>query len=222
MTEPRRRWPGFFISVEGVDGAGKSTQVSSLAVALRGDGYEVVTVREPGETGFGEMVRSLVLEQHFATPLAPWAEALLFVAARVQLLAEIVLPALYRGQVVIADRFVDSFLAYQGGGRGLDLEVLRRLHRDACGDVWPDLTVLLDLPGEVADRRRCLAQLPLDRIEEAVAPVLAAVAGCFRCLAAEEPGRIVTIDASRPAAEVAADVHRCVRDRLCSAVEASS
>lgn len=214
MPEAARRWPGLFVSVEGVDGAGKSTQVSALAIALRGRGREVVTVREPGDTVFGELIRSLLLEQHYPTPLVPWAEALLFVAARAQLLAEVVLPALHRGAVVVADRFVDSFLAYQGGGRGLDLAALRRLHRDACGDVWPDLTVLLDLPDQVAEDRRRLGQLPLDRLEASPASFHLAVAACFRRLADEEPTRIVTIDASLPAAEVARRVVDVVRPRL--------
>ncbi len=157
-------WAGFFISFEGVDGAGKSTQVAALAAALRSDGHEVLTVREPGETAVGEVIRGLLLRPA-AAPLDPWAEALLFVAARAQLLAETVLPALMRGVVVIADRYVDSTLAYQGGGRGLDPRSLRALHRAACGDVWPDLTLLLDLPPGAADRRRRDSQLPLDRME---------------------------------------------------------
>src|SRR5580704_6854791 len=191
---PRGEWAGFFISFEGVDGAGKSTQVAALAAALRSDGHEVLTVREPGETAVGELIRSLLLRPAPA-PLDPWAEALLFVSARAQLLAETVLPALMRGGVVIADRYVDSTLAYQGGGRGLDRRSLRALHRAACGDVWPDLTLLLDLPPPAAERRRRAGQLPLDRMELSPEAFHAAVHRTFRELAEAEPERIVVVDA---------------------------
>jgi dTMP kinase len=212
---PRREseWPGFLISFEGVDGAGKSTQVTALAAALRGDGHDVLTVREPGETVLGELIRGLLLRPA-ATPLDPWAEALLFVAARAQLLAETVLPALMRGTVVIADRFVDSTLAYQGGGRGLDRRSLLALHRAACGDVWPDLTVLLDLPPGAADRRRRDSQLPLDRMELSPEAFHAAVHRTFRELAEADPERIVVVDGQRPAVVVSQRVYAVAAERL--------
>ena len=206
-------WPGFFITFEGVDGAGKSTQVAALAAALRSDGHDVLTVREPGETVLGELIRGLLLRPAPA-PLDPWAEALLFVAARAQLLAETVLPALMRGTVVIADRFVDSTLAYQGGGRGLDRRALLALHRAACGDVWPDLTVLLDLPPGAADRRRRDSQLPLDRMELSPEAFHAAVHRTFRELAEADPGRIVVVDAQRPAVVVSQRVYSVAAERL--------
>ena len=207
-------WPGFFVSIEGVDGAGKSTQVAALGAALSNDGHEVVTVREPGETAVGESVRNLVLHQRYVSPLTPWAEALLFVAARAQLLQEIVLPALRRGAVVLADRFVDSFIAYQGGGRGLPVPALRRLHLDACGGVVPDLTLLLDLPLEDAERRRRATELPLDRMEAAAADFHRRVHGTFRALAEEDPARIVVVDAGRPAVAVSERVWDVVAGRL--------
>jgi dTMP kinase len=209
-------WPGYFISLEGVDGAGKTTQVAALAAGLRADGHEVLAVREPGETGVGELVRGLLLGPA-RTSLDPWAEALLFVAARAQLLAEAVLPALMGGAVVIADRYVDSTLAYQGGGRGLDTRALRALHRAACGDVWPDLTLLLDLPPAAAEQRRRAAQLPLDRMELASEAFHAAVHRAFRELAAAEPGRIVVVDAERPAATVSDCMRTAVLRRLAAA-----
>lgn len=206
-------WPGFFITFEGVDGAGKSTQVTALAGALRSDGHDVLTVREPGETVLGELIRGLLLRPA-AAPLDPWAEALLFVAARAQLLAETVLPALMRGTVVIADRFVDSTLAYQGGGRGLDRRSLLALHRAACGNVWPDLTVLLDLPPGAADRRRRDSQLPLDRMELSPEAFHAAVHRTFRELAEAEPERIVVVDGQRPAVVVSQRVYTVAAERL--------
>src|SRR5215470_12204027 len=135
MLDGGRR--GLFLSVEGIDGSGKSTQVAALVAALTRTGRRVVQVREPGGTGAGELIRDVALNHRFDAALDPWAEALLMVAARAQLLAEVVRPALERGWVVVADRYVDSTLAYQGGGRGLDVGALRALHRDACGDLWP-------------------------------------------------------------------------------------
>jgi dTMP kinase len=208
------RWPGFFVSFEGVDGAGKTTQVAALGMALRHDGYEVVAVREPGDTALGELARSLLLAEYGGEPIDPWAEALVFIAARAQLLRQVALPALERGAVVIADRYVDSTLAYQGGGRGLDIEALRRLHRDTCGDVWPDLTLLLDLPREAAETRQRASQLPFDRMESAPAGFHAAVLAAFRTLAAAEPQRIVTIAAGRPAVVVSQDIWAAVSERL--------
>lgn len=187
--------------------------MSALAAALRSDGHEVLTVREPGETSLGEMIRGLLLRPA-ATPLDPWAEALLFVAARAQLLAETVLPALMRGCVVIADRYVDSTLAYQGGGRGLDPRSLRALHRAACGDVWPDLTLLLELAPPAADRRRRDSQLPLDRMELSPEAFHAAVHRAFRELAEAEPERIVVIDAERPAVVVSQRIWAVTAERL--------
>jgi dTMP kinase len=210
---PRGEWAGFFISFEGVDGAGKSTQVAALAAALRSDGHEVLTVREPGETALGELIRSLLLRPAPAH-LDPWAEALLFVSARAQLLAETVLPALMRGGVVIADRYVDSTLAYQGGGRGLDPRSLRALHRAACGDVWPDLTLLLDLPPSAAESRRRAGQLPLDRMELSPEAFHAAVHRTFRELAEAEPERIVVVDAERPAVVVSQRIWAVAAERL--------
>ncbi len=204
---------GFFISFEGLDGAGKSTQVAALGAALRADGYEVITVR-PNDTPLGEMVTGAILQHQLAASLQPWTEALLFNAGRVQLLAEVILPALEHGTVVIADRFTDSTLAYQGGGRGLDEQALLRLHRDCCDDIWPDLTVYLDLDHSVAAHRQHAEQLPLDRIEGAPDDFHARVHATFDRLAAEQPQRIARVDAGRPAVAVSQDVMRLVQERL--------
>ncbi|MBV9100128.1 MAG: dTMP kinase [Candidatus Dormibacteraeota bacterium] len=210
-------WPGFFISFEGLDGAGKSTQVASLAGALRGRHYDVRTVR-PNGTLLGELLHSFVLQHQRGPALDPWSEALLFNAERVQLLREVVVPALQRGAVVIADRYADSTLAYQGGGRGVDLDALRRLHRDACGDIWPDLTVYLDIPPSVAAQRQRAQQLPLDRIEGSPEEFHAAVHRAFDRLAEASPDRIVRVDATRPAMEVARDVSDIAVARMPSVV----
>jgi dTMP kinase len=204
---------GFFVSFEGLDGAGKSTQVAALGAALRADGYDAITVR-PNDTPIGELVSGVVLQHQMSAALQPWTEALLFNAGRVQLLAEVILPALERGTVVIADRFTDSTLAYQGGGRGVDTEALLSLHRDCCGDIWPDLTIYLDLEQSIAVHRQHAQQLPLDRMEGAPDDFHARVHAAFNRLAAEEPERIARVDANRPAVTVSQDVMRLVQERL--------
>lgn len=209
-------WPGFFVSFEGVDGSGKSTQMAAAAAALRKRPgvSEVVMVREPGDTALGELARAFLLQHQVVQPVDPWAEALVFMAARAQLLAEVVLPALRRGAVVLADRFADSTLAYQGGGRGLPESVLRGIHRQTAGDVWPDLTVLLDLPLDLARARRHAQELPLDRMEATPEQFQWAVRDTFLRLAREEPQRISVVDAGRPAVAVSEDVVELVSARF--------
>jgi dTMP kinase len=206
-------WPGFFISFEGLDGAGKSTQVASLAGSLRAKHYDVLTVR-PNGTLLGEILHSFVLQHQRGPAVEPWAEALLFTAERVQLLHEVVVPALERGAVVIADRYVDSTLAYQGGGRGVPVDALLQLHSDACDDIWPDLTFYLEVSQTIAAERQRDQQLPLDRIEGAPQDFHAAVRRTFNALAASYPERIVRIDAGRSAIDVSDDIGARVAQRL--------
>ena len=208
-------WPGFFVSFEGIDGSGKSTQLSAAAAALRNlpGVSEVVMVREPGDTALGEMARAFLLQHQMVTPIDPWAEALVFMAARAQLLQEVVLPALGRGAVVLADRFVDSTLAYQGGGRGLPEATLRGIHRETSGDVWPDLTLLLDLPLDTAKARRHAQELPLDRMEATPEQFQWAVRDAFLRIAALEPARVVIVDAARSAVAVSEEVVSLVSSR---------
>ena len=209
----RRERVGYFVSLEGLDGAGKSTQVAALAAALRKQRLDVLTVR-PSGTLLGELLHSFVLQHQRGPALEAWSEALLFFAERVQLLHEVILPALDRGTIVIADRYTDSTLAYQGGGRGLPLDALLQLHREACGEVWPDLTVYLRIPVNVAAQRQHAQQLPLDRIEGAPQDFHAAVAATFEELAATHRDRIVPVDATRPAVDVAQTISALVTDRM--------
>jgi dTMP kinase len=204
------------VSFEGVDGSGKSTQLVAAAAAVRHvpGMSEIVMVREPGDTALGELARAFLLQHQVVAPIDPWAEAMVFMAARAQLLHEVVLPALHRGAVVLADRFVDSTLAYQGGGRGLPEAVLRGIHRETCGDVWPDLTLLLDLPLDVARARRHAQELPLDRMEATPEQFQWAVRDTFHRIAAAEPARIAVVDAGRAAVSVSEDVVALVLDRL--------
>ena len=204
---------GFFISFEGLDGAGKSTQVAALGAALRSGGYDVITVR-PNDTPLGELISGVVLQHQRSAALQSWTEALLFNAGRVQLLAEVILPALEAGTVVVADRFVDSTLAYQGGGRGLDESALLRLHQSCCGGILPDLTVYLELGMDAAARRQRAEQLPLDRIEGAPTDFHARVRATFERLADESPERIVRVDASATATAISQHISSIVERRL--------
>ena len=205
-------WTGYFISLEGIDGAGKSTQGAALAGELSRAGHDVVTLR-PSDTQLGDLVRGYLL-QHHRVRVDPWTEALLFTAGRVQLLRERILPALAGGAVVIADRYADSTLAYQGAGRGLPLPALRWLHAEACGDVWPDLTFLLELPRRVAEDRQRSQQLPLDRFESTANGFHLDVQQGFEELAAADPERFVRIDAGRAPAAVLAEISAVALRRL--------
>jgi len=194
-----------FISFEGLDGCGKTTQAAMLADAIELEGREVVRVREPGGTPTGERIRELLLDP--AATIGPVAETLLYAAARAQLVEQVIAPALVRGAVVVADRFVDSSLAYQGVGRGLGLERVLTVNRFATGDVMPDRTLLLRLPADEAARRRGTAP---DRIESEGDGFHADVADGFNQAAARFPQRIVVIDASGPPRAVLARVREAV------------
>jgi dTMP kinase len=198
--------PPRFVSFEGVDGSGKSTQARLLAAHLRGRGSEVVEVREPGGTAAGERIRALVLDPE--ATLAPRAEALLFAAARAQVVAEVIAPALARGAIVVADRFVDSSLVYQGLVRGLGLEHVRRVNEFATEGFGPDRTVLLELDAEAAGRRR--AGSAPDRIEAETGGFQERVALGFAELAGDDAARVLRVDAAGSQDEVA----RRVREAL--------
>lgn len=194
-----------FVSLEGPDGVGKSTQARLLAARLRGEGREVVECREPGGTALGERVRALVLD-HGDWIVAGRSEALLFATARAQLVAEVVGPALERGAWVVCDRFVDSSIAYQGGARGLGTEAVRQVNLFATDGLLPDRTLLLAGTARLGRR--------LDRIESAGEDFRGRVAAAFAALARAEPGRIVTIDAGGSVDEVAARIWAALGDAL--------
>ena len=194
-----------FISFEGIDGSGKTTQAALLAEAARAAGHEVVAVREPGGTAAGERIRDLLLDP--AASIEPWAEALLYAAARAQLVAEVIRPALDRGATVIADRYVDSSLAYQGVARRLGWSEILGVNLAATGELLPDRTILLELPeADAADRRDEEA----DRIEAEPDAFHRAVAEGFATAARMFPGRIAVVDASGTTDEVAARVREAV------------
>jgi dTMP kinase len=185
--------PGVFVTFEGPEGAGKSTQVRLLAERLRQEGYSVLTTREPGGTPLGERVRAAVLDPGPA--VAPVAEFLLFSASRAQLVQDVIRPALSEGQVVICDRFADSSLAYQGYGRGLNLEFLREVTWEATGGLRPHLTVLLDVDPRVG-LARATNHGAHDRIEMTDLQFHNRVREGFLQLAAGEPERFLVVDAA--------------------------
>jgi dTMP kinase len=181
---------GLFITFEGGDGAGKSTQSELLALHLETGGWQVRCVREPGGTPLGEEVRRLLL--HGESELTPEAELLLFLSARAEIVRRVIKPALDEGTVVICDRFSDSTYAYQGYGRGLDIEMLKRLDRWATNGLTPDLTVLLDLPVDGA-RARMGEEDTFQRQDDAFHE---RVRQGYLALAQEEPGRWLVLDAT--------------------------
>jgi dTMP kinase len=194
-----------FISFEGLDGTGKTTQAALLADAARAAGREVVAVREPGGTAAGERIRSLLLDPE--ARIAPWAEALLYAAARAELVAEVIRPALERGATVIADRYVDSSLAYQGVARGLGVEEVLEVNLAATGRLLPDRTILLDLPREVAAGR---LDGTADRMEAEADRFHHSVAGGFADVARRFPERVVVVDGSGEPAAVAGRIREVV------------
>jgi dTMP kinase len=196
---------GVFIVFEGGEGAGKSTQVGALAQTLRGRGREVVVTREPGASGLGEKIRRLVLEGGPDAP-SPRAEALLYAADRAHHVATVVRPALARGAVVISDRYVDSSLAYQGAGRTLPVEEVSWLSSWATGGLKPDLVVLLDIEPQTGLQRAEGRGAGADRLESESLAFHERVRYAFLDLAASDPKRYLVLDASRPAAELEAEV----------------
>lgn len=202
-THPR------FVSLEGGEGAGKTTAITALRAALREDGSEVVSTREPGGTPMAEMIRGLLLDPGHE-PAAAETELLLMFAARAQHLRETILPALERGAWVLCDRFTDSSFAYQGGGRGLDAGFIAELERRVVG-LQPGLTLLLDLDVGRGRERTRGRDLHPDRIERERDEFFERVRAAYLERAAQAPARIRIIDASRPAAEVAAEAVALLR-----------
>jgi dTMP kinase len=190
---------GRLITVEGIDGAGKTTVVEGLAAAL--DDVEVL--REPGGVELSERIRALVKDPALA--VGARAEALLYAAARAQLVTERLEPLLAAGRTVLLDRFVDSSLAYQGAGRGLGVELIRELNAFATGGLVPDRTLLLRIDPEAGLARASNRGEHADRLEREELAFFAAIAAAYDALAAAEPARFAVIDAARPPATVLAD-----------------
>ena len=200
-----------FITLEGGEGAGKTTQQSLLAEQLRQEGYACLCTREPGGTALGKALRDLLLH---GDPMTPLAELLLYAADRAEHVSKVITPALAAGQVVICDRYTDSTLAYQGYGRGLDLGQIRQLNHLATGGLQPHLTLWLDLPPEVGLARARSLQSEADKLEREHLEFHRRVYRGFQALAAAEPQRIVRIPGEGSPAEVATRIWAAVRPHL--------
>jgi dTMP kinase len=196
-----------FITFEGLDGSGKTTQVELLKRALEAEGREVVATREPGGTELGEHVREVVLHRH--EQIVPWAEAALFAAARAQLVERVIAPALARGATVLCDRYIDSSLAYQGIARGLGIDPVLELNLQATRGLLPDQTVLLLV--DPAKSRQRYSEHP-DRIEREDDDFVARVDHAYRELAELFPSRILAVDGTQEPEELARTIYGQLRD----------
>ena len=215
---------GKFITIEGLDGCGKSTQLEKLARALRAEGLQVVVTREPGGTATGEKIRNVLLDTGTSN-LSPLAELALMFASRAQHIKEVIQPALAEGKVVLCDRFTDSSEAYQGGGRKLGSEPVRALHKILCGNLQPDLTILMD--SDVAAsveraRRRNRArssegngvESDENRFEQESRAFFGRVRTAYLAIAQREPQRLAVVDARGSAEETHAQILALVRRKL--------
>jgi len=189
-----------FVTFEGADGSGKSTQAELLRAALAAEGREVVLTREPGGTALGDRIRELVLD---GPDMGAWAEAALFAASRAQHVEELIRPAVARGADVVCDRYVDSSLAYQGIARGLGLEEVLELNLRVTGGLLPDATILLVVDPETAAGRAGAT----DRLEREGSDFRERVDAAYRELAERFPDRIVTVEGGRPPAAIASEVY---------------
>jgi dTMP kinase len=211
---------GLFITFEGTEGSGKTTQISLLAERLRALGYRVRTLREPGGTPIGEEIRHTLKHSPSNHAMTPEAELLLMNASRAQLVREVIRPALAAGEIVLCDRFYDSTTAYQGYGRQLDLQMVKQIIDLAVGDTRPDLTLLFLVPHEVSEARRVARQptLPLpfkrDRFEEADQAFFARVAQGYQAIAAAEPRRVRQFDATSDVEAIAGAIWKLVSPLL--------
>lgn len=224
MTQSSKR--GLFITLEGIDGTGKTTQFRLLVKYLRGRGYRVCATREPGGTRLGEQIRRILLGSHLPTAAGsnrrgrasrgptPLAELVLMYAARAQLLQELIRPVLARGEVVVSDRFKDASLAYQGHGRGLGEETVRALDKVICGETQPDLTLVLDLAPRLALRRargrETRRKSSRGRFEAQGLKFHDRVRAGYLALARQEPRRLKVVRADRSVAEVQAEIRSWV------------
>ncbi len=200
---------GLFITLEGGEGAGKSTAAQGLADLFRAEGREVIATREPGGTKGAEAIRALLLATD--TPLAPMAQTMLHFAARADHVEALIRPALARGAIVICDRYYDSTMAYQSYGQGVDIGAIASLIR--LINLHPDITFFLDVPADVAQTRLAARGAASDRYERQGADFMARVAHGFRAIATAEPGRCMIIDATAQPQDLVAQMRRGIAAR---------
>jgi dTMP kinase len=202
-----------FITFEGPDGSGKTTQVKQLAEYLRGRGCDVLAVREPGGTSIGEQIRD-VLHSLANQEMRPQAEILLYCASRAQLVGQVIRPHLQSGGVVICDRYADSTLAYQGYGRKLDLPTLRTILDFATGSLRPDITFYLDIDAEEGLKRRKVSGGEWNRMDDLAVEIHRRVRAGYLEMVAQEPARWVVMDGAREAETIAGEIREIVERRL--------
>ena len=216
--------PGLFITFEGGEGSGKTTQLKALLAHMRSAGRAAIETRDPGGTPIGKQIRELLLDRE-NTRMAPVAELFLYEASRAQLVSEVIRPALAEGRIVLCDRFADSTVAYQGHGRGLDLDLITRLNGIATEGLRPDLTFLLDLDpaaGLARARQRMVQRNERhDRIEEELVSFHQRVQAGYHTIAAADGKRVVVLDASRGMGEIADRIRRRVEELLQAAAPPS-
>ncbi|PAZ02006.1 MAG: dTMP kinase [Spartobacteria bacterium AMD-G5] len=205
--------PSFFITFEGSEGCGKSTQISLLADQFRKAGREPLLIREPGGTPAGELIRHLLQHAPEGENLVPEAELLLFAASRAQLVREKILPALETGRIVISDRFFDSTTVYQGVARRIPADDTARINAFAVGDCLPDVTFVLDLDRETSLARMRAGKRELDRIERESEEFFAAVRTGYLDLAKKNPARVVLLDASRSVETLSTEIQSILLQR---------
>lgn len=203
---------GLFITFEGTDGSGKTTQIMLMEEYIRGKGYEVVLSREPGGTKVSELIRDLVLDPANAE-IVPLTEMILYAASRAQHVAQVIKPAVDKGKIVICDRFVDSSYAYQGCGRGVDLKIVADVNRAAIDGMVPDITFFLDLDPEIAIKRR-ISSTGADRIEQEKIDFHTRVYDGYKKMALLFPDRIKTIDANKSIKEISFQINEYLKELL--------
>ena len=224
---------GFFITFEGLDGAGKTTQLRKLAALLEGEGHKVVTLRQPGGTRLGDRIRGVLLDSKSEAEfgeIAPAAEMALMFADRAQSLHQVILPALERGEIVLCDRYTDSSEAYQGAGRGLGVERVLEMHRAACDNVQPDLTLLLLPPLEASlirarrrnDRHARQHGTDENRFEREGDEFYRRVYEQYRTIAERERQRVVLLDEPGAIEDIAERISSVVRERLGATAQVES
>ena len=205
---------GLFVTFEGSEGCGKSTQIRHLSAWLRETARPCLTTREPGGTAAGDRIRDLLQHAPEGHALVPEAELLLFAASRAQHVREVIRPALTRGEVVISDRFHDSTTVYQGVARQLEPEMARTVNGFAIGDTLPDVTFLLDMDAAEAHRRIAQRDQPADRMESEPLAFYQAVRQGYLRAAADEPARFVVLDAARPEEQLAAQIRDILNEKF--------
>lgn len=215
MTEPNNQKKGMLISFEGSEGSGKTTQVSRMATFCEDAGYDVIVTREPGGTEIGEEIRHLLMHASSGNKMHPETELLLFAASRAQLVREVILPSLQKGNIILCDRFLDSTTVYQGVGRQISREPVHIINTFAVGNIMPDITIVVDVPAEIGLERirHRVTDLP-DRMEQENIEFYRKVREGYLLLAQAMPERFIVVDGIKPRGELADELWEKLKEYL--------